>query len=653
MRCLQVTDYENSLIDQLKSDDASCQLEAIRNIKNAVIGIKSKKSAFIAKGLIPRLLELMVRSNAGIEFAVEGAAILGSFARGTQNDLRVMLDTQAIPILCRGICQDYKPLAVSCLRSLRAYFVTGEVPPDIIYEGPSIVNNLVQFLSQSPTEAECAGNILFRCCKTTEHQTMLSEAGIIPALAPWLKFEKPAVILPILCCFSSLVLDNEVLATRVSETCLEQAKVKDLLINLLSRDKADEIQLAAAKCLANFYRAGSLHVTDEVIHSKVLSTFVRMCAKNKPNSIRVPASQALAFLIEEDSDLQQLASISNHLIQNIASFLNTEEDLDEMTDQGLKEGAFKVFAALAANDEKIRKRVVDATDKLNPALNSALQSECNVLQTAALQCLLSLSRSVQQLRSTFKDQSIWQRILDILQTSHCEDLLSTASSVLCNLLLDFSPCKDLMLDKGVLDILAALTKRPEAPLRLNGAWGLMNLSYDADENVKARIIKEVTLRHLIHLLEDPDIHVTVKVLGLLRNILSGKEGVDEAIEDGCPQVIAAVRMVVRNDGIANDIKDQALCVLCNVVNSKTGKDHIMNDEELLRKLICCLSNDNQRIKLASVSCILNLSCNSEEGALERQTKLRDLGAQKQLQALLTTPNINLFDKVKVALQQFS
>ena len=30
-----------------------------------------------------------------------------------------------------------------------------------------------------------------------------------------------------------------------------------------------------------------------------------------------------------------------------------------------------------------------------------------------------------------------------------------------------------MLDKGVLDILAALTKRPEAPLRLNGAWGLM------------------------------------------------------------------------------------------------------------------------------------------------------------------------------------
>jgi len=445
MKCFQITDYESSLIDKLNSDNAEEQLDAARNIKNATIGIKSKKSSFIARGFVPRLLELMLRPDASVEFAIEGAAILGSLARGTSEDLKVMLESKAIPILCRGICQDNRALAIVCLRSLRSYFVTGEVQPDVIYEDPSIVSHLIQLLSQSPAEAECAGNILFRCCKTTDHQAMLSEAGIIPALAPWLQFEKPTVILPILCCYSALVLDNEILATSVCETFLGNVKVKDLLINLLSRDKADEIQLAAAKCLANFYRAGSMQVTDDVIHSKVLSTFVRMCAKCKPNSIRVPASQALAFLIEEDSDLQQLASISNHLIQNIATFLNTDENLDEMMEQGLKEGALKVFAALAANDEKIRKRVVDSTDKLNSSIISALQSDSGALQVAALQCLLSLSRSVQQLRSTFQNQSIWQRVLDILQTSDCEDLLSTASSVLCNLLLDFSPCKDVSL----------------------------------------------------------------------------------------------------------------------------------------------------------------------------------------------------------------
>ena len=85
-------------------------------------------------------------------------------------------------------------------------------------------------------------------------------------------------------------------------------------------------------------------------------------------------------------------------------------------------------------------------------------------------------------------------------------------------------------------------------------------------------------------------------------------------------------------------------MLCNVANSKFGKSQIMAEDELLKMVISCLTSDNQRIQLAAVSCVLNLSSSNEEGALERQTKLRDLGAQKQLQTLLTTPNINLFDK---------
>ena len=61
---------------------------------------------------------------------------------------------------------------------------------------------------------------------------MLSEAGIIPALAPWLTFEKPTVILPILCCYSALVLDNEILATRVSESMIYIQYL--VLLNILS-----------------------------------------------------------------------------------------------------------------------------------------------------------------------------------------------------------------------------------------------------------------------------------------------------------------------------------------------------------------------------------------------------------------------------------
>ena len=36
-----------------------------------------------------------------------------------------------------------------------------------LFQDPNVVTHLVQFLSQSPTEAECAGNVLFRCCKVS------------------------------------------------------------------------------------------------------------------------------------------------------------------------------------------------------------------------------------------------------------------------------------------------------------------------------------------------------------------------------------------------------------------------------------------------------------------------------------------------------
>ena len=63
---------------------------------------------------------------------------------------------------------------------------------------------------------------------------------------------------------------------------------------------------------------------------------------------------------------------------------------------------FQVFAALAANDEDIRKRIID-TENLMPALVNALdESDDLKLQMAAIGCLHSLSRSVQLLRTTFQ-----------------------------------------------------------------------------------------------------------------------------------------------------------------------------------------------------------------------------------------------------------
>lgn len=63
-------------------------------------------------------------------------------------------------------------------------------------------------------------------------------------------------------------------------------------------------------------------------------------------------------------------------------------------------------------------------------------------------------------------------ILQILQTGN-EDVLSVASSTICNLLLEFSPSKEPILDAGAVDLLVGLTKKDDPNLRLNGIWALM------------------------------------------------------------------------------------------------------------------------------------------------------------------------------------
>ncbi len=68
----------------------------------------------------------------------------------------------------------------------------------------------------------------------------------------------------------------------------------------------------------------------------------------------------------------------------------------------MRRAAFRVFASLGANDEEIRKRIIE-TDNLMPSLVSALEDEsAPKLQMAAVGCLHSLSRSVQLLRTTFQ-----------------------------------------------------------------------------------------------------------------------------------------------------------------------------------------------------------------------------------------------------------
>lgn len=213
---------------------------------------------------------------------------------------------------------------------------------------------------------------------------------------------------------------------------------------------------------------------------------------------------------------------------------------------------------MGANDEEIRKKVVDSkeviillivfiycavqiieTETVMRHIVQGLSDPVAKVQLAAVRCMHSLSRSVQSLRTTFQDYSVWQPLMKVilkifykiivnvnrflkLIKNASDELMKVASSTLCNLLLEFSPSKEPLISQGVVDVLVDLSKREERSLRLNGVWGLMNLAFKAEHSSKKLIISTLGTEHLNMLLLDSSREVVMKTLGLIRNLLSNQ-----------------------------------------------------------------------------------------------------------------------------------
>ena len=252
-----------------------------------------------------------------------------------------------------------------------------------------------------------------------------------------------------------------------------------------------------------------------------------MTKKEESVENRIVAAETLAYLIATSASLQRIAAISNHLIPSMASFLNFDNSSNSNNDgvgvnsasdaatstssnsnlyssnfyfnkyqqqhtmansgrslgeqenfaKRMRQAAFRVFASLGANDEEIRKRIIE-TDNLMPNLVKSLEDSEEDMQIAAIKCLHSLSRSVQLLRTTFQDHPVWKPLMNMLGASSTSlENMTVASSTLCNLLLEFSPSKEPILDLGAIQLLCQLSRKLEPQLRLNGVWGLMVRKY--------------------------------------------------------------------------------------------------------------------------------------------------------------------------------
>uniref|UniRef100_A0A8C6D9N5 Armadillo repeat-containing protein 8 n=1 Tax=Moschus moschiferus TaxID=68415 RepID=A0A8C6D9N5_MOSMO len=625
----EVTASSRHYVDRLFDPDPQKVLQGVIDMKNAVIGNNKQKANLIVLGAVPRLLYLLQQETSSTELKTECAVVLGSLAMGTENNVKSLLDCHIIPALLQGLLSPDLKFIEACLRCLRTIFTSPVTPEELLYTGP-------------------------------DHQTILFNHGAVQNIAHLLTSVSYKVRMQALKCFSVLAFENPQVSMTLVNVLVDGELLPQIFVKMLQRDKPIEMQLTSAKCLTYMCRAGAIRTDDNCIVLKTLPCLVRMCSKERLLEERVEGAETLAYLIEPDVELQRIASITDHLIAMLADYFKYPSSVSAITDikrldhdlkhaHELRQAAFKLYASLGANDEDIRKKIIETENMMDRIVTGLSESSVKV-RLAAVRCLHSLSRSVQQLRTSFQDHAVWKPLMKVLQNAP-DEILVVASSMLCNLLLEFSPSKEPILESGAVELLCGLTQSENPALRVNGIWALMNMAFQAEQKIKADILRSLSTEQLFRLLSDSDLNVLMKTLGLLRNLLSTRPHIDKIMSTHGKQIMQAVTLILEGEHNI-EVKEQTLCILANIADGTTAKELIMTNDDILQKIKYYMGHSHVKLQLAAMFCISNLVWNEEEGSQERQDKLRDMGIVDILHKLSQSPDSNLCDKAKTALQQY-
>uniref|UniRef100_A0A8C1VSN8 Armadillo repeat-containing protein 8 n=1 Tax=Cyprinus carpio TaxID=7962 RepID=A0A8C1VSN8_CYPCA len=567
----KVSQYYETLSHYYEKVSHYCDLQNIfffncggnGDMKNAVIGNNKQKANLIVLGAVPRLLYLLQQSSSSLELRTECAVVLGSLAMGTENNIKSLVDCHIIPALLQGLLCSDLIFIEACLRCLRTIFISPVTPVQLLYTDPTVIPHIMSLLSRSQHTQEYITQIFAHCCKvahTPEHQMVLFNHGAIQNIAPLLISPSYKVRMQALKCFSVLAYENAQVSMTLVNVLVDGEQLSQVFARMMQRDKPIEMQLTAAKCLTYMCRAGAIRTDDNCIILKTLPCLVRMCSKERLLEERVEGAETLAFLMEPDIELQRIASVTDHLVSMLADYFKYPSSVSAITDikrldhdlkhaHELRQAAFKLYASLGSNDEDIRKKITETENMMDRIVSGLSESSIKV-RLAAVRCLHSLSRSVQQLRTSFHDHAVWKPLMNAP-----DEVLVMASSTLCNLLLEFSPSKEPILESGVIELLCSLTQSDSPALRVNGIWALMNMAFQADQKVKVEIVRALGTEQLFILLSDPDTNVLMKTLGLLRNLLSTRPHIDQIMSSHGKQIMQAVTLILEGEH-SIEVKEQ-------------------------------------------------------------------------------------------------
>lgn len=650
------------LIRRLSSSTTSneAKLKAIRDIKNQIIGNRTKKLSFLKLGAVPFVVAVLssatsaAASRIGFGTAgddhdlecmiIQSAAAVGSFACGFDAGVKAVLDAGALPILYSLISHHNEKVVDAGARSLKLIYQSKLAPKFDFFQDQNIEFLLSLLDSENENVAGLGASIVTHSCQTNIEQNVLADAGILKRLISLLAgslIQRDASLESL----ATILTENPEVITKFMG--LQNGRTLNF-VSELTRDKYPRTRLLACICLIVIRNSNLSCLQDVQVKTNLIAILLELL--NDSGQVGDDAPFALSRLIMGKEEMQKFA-YEDRVAEKLC------EHLEKVPMQAKRlQGIFLALADLCSQLECCRSRFLSL--KGLQFITDALNNDNADVRAAACICLRNVSRSVKNLSAgLFMSEPVIILLLHLLDDASTSVQVAALGAI-TNIVVDFMTHKSTFMQCGGVKQLVLLSKSMDSTIRVNSLWALRNLMFLVDYRCKEAILNELTQSTLRSLISDPEASVQEQALALLRNLVDGSiECIEYIFTDDGLLLHDVVRQL--ESASKTEVLLQGMYVLTNVTSgNELHKEAVMTQifptlpggpPSLMIKF---LQSSDSRLRTAATWTLVNLSLPSCPGAFSRVLRLRNAGIASQLKNMIHDPCLDVKLRARTALGQF-
>ncbi|XP_006663071.2 armadillo repeat-containing protein 8 isoform X2 [Oryza brachyantha] len=619
------------------------RVRTLREIKNQIIGNRTKKLQYLRLGAVPAVVAAMAEPGASPAALVQAAAAAGSFACGVDDGVRAVLAAGAVAHLTRLLAHPDEKVVDASARALRMIYQSKLAPKFDVNNDENMKFLLTLLNRENENVTELAANIISHSCDSNTEQLALCAAGVPQRL---INLFGGSMNLRDACLDSmtAIIRNNWEVASRFA--LMDHGKALRSIVALI-HDRSPRTRLLACLCLISLSHASPCHFQDRQIKTKLILVLLELV--EEPGHVGDDAPLALTTLIKDSVELQKQA-LSTNAVQKLSNHLlaNSLESRRAVT-------ILLALAELCSKLEESRSQLMSV--QASTLILEALKHTCADIRVAACSCLKNISRSSKVLSAGKLSCDTFIAPLVQLLYDSSTSVQVAALGAICNIAVNLTPRKSILLHSGAVTQLVHLSKSMDPTLRLKAVWALRNIMFLLNPKDKDFILKELTLSTLSSLICDSEQFVQEQTLALVHNLVDGYvDAVNYVIGDDGMILNAISRQL--NNAPAPGVCTHGMFVLTNVAaGGELNKEAVMNilvpcraDRVKQSFVVNFLQSKDKQLRVATLWCILNLIYPKCEASSVRVVRLQNAGLISQVKGMINDPCLDCKLRVRMVLE---